>query len=48
MMQSDEESHGPTITIDREHTDVLRSFLQNYLKLMKNEHAKAEIQDVIN
>ena len=27
MMRSGEESHRPTITIDREHTDVLRSFL---------------------
>ena len=48
MMRSDEESYGPTITIDREHTDVLRSFLQNCLKLMKNEHAMAELQNVIN
>ena len=48
MMRSGEEFHGPTITIDREHTDVLRTFLQNCLKLMKNEHAMAELQDVIN
>ena len=48
MMQSDEEFQGPTITIDREHTNVLQTFLQNCLKLMKNEHAMAEVQNVIN
>ena len=48
MMRSDGEFQGPTITIDREHTDVLRTFLQNCLKLMKNEHAMAELQNVIN
>ena len=48
MMRSDGEFQGSTITIDREHIDVLRTFLQNYLKLMKNEHAMAELQNVIN
>ena len=48
MMRSDGEFQGPTITIDREHTDVLRTFLQNCLKLMKNEHTMAELQNVIN
>ena len=43
IMRSDEESQGPTITIDREHTDVLRIFLQNCLKLIKNEHVMAEL-----
>ena len=43
MMRSDGEFQGPTITIDKEHTNVLQTFSHNCLKLMKNEHAMAKL-----